>query len=527
MKRLSGYLEELRQADLRPGILIAALFVYAFLRNPILQLLDLEESAFVGGWPILSLVLNPFGFALVAALLVAPFLDKKWNWSFLPKEKRKGIDLRIFLLAIAAAFVWTYSLGEFNYYFNFWFFLERILILAFAIALWWSPKVLGVLYIIVILSAAQFNHPFAAADSDRQIIQDLFLLVLVYFLVTAFQERKRQEIYLLLLLHWASFYFTAGLFKLSIGDTFSWITENDLGMFVRNSLVHGLFPLPNSWNEPLARALSPISPWLAALVVLLECSVVLALFKRSYLGVLLFLFPALHLLLYLVSGYLYWQWAFITVLVVGLVRKEALNLQRARNVVIAFSVVIVVFGHWIFHTPRVAWYDLAFADYYYYEVELESGEVYEVSPSFFSRYDLPYAWEEHHSLGAGKHLQVLLGGTFYDLSELRALRRPTNTGYLKQLEAAYGVQHQNYVGAEKLKNFFRRYLRNYNANPQRAFAFWTWIDAPKGMNYVKRNFLRRPERIRRITLKNCKTYFDGREFQPFSQALSWSEEILF
>lgn len=523
-KIISGFLKQFSKAKSALLNVSLTVFGYAIFRGPVLAALNGSEASYSSGSPVLSLFYDPIGLSVAVVFILLPFLDRLLTWNSLGAEEHPFANLRVFFLIIGALLVWTYTVSEFNYYFNDWFFLERILIAVATVSLFWSPKGLGLLFVSTIVFAYQFNHPFFGADSDRQILQDMLLLSLVYFLLTTFRRRSKQELLFLLCLQWASFYFSAGLFKATIGDTFSWVTDNNLGFFVRNSLEHGLFPLSAAMNEPLANVFQSASSVFAFLVILIECSAILALFHRRIISAQMFVFPMLHAGLFLISGYSYWQWAVVSILIPILVYKGLR--QRVWNTAfVVFFVLVVPFGHWVFHVPRVSWYDVPFADRYIYRVRLSDISTAELPASFFARYDLPYAWEAHHSLGTEKHLQILLGGSFYDMPEIRALLRSRSVDEMFRIEKKYGVIHSNVGAATKLKNAFTTYIKNYNEKPYLAFAWWTWLDAPKGMTYAHGDFLREPKKIRRFAVVNIKSVWNGERYVRTSEREVWSHEF--
>lgn len=276
---------------------------------------------------------------------------------------------------------WYTTTSGYNFVLGQWHLIDRLLILALAVAVAVHPLFLVPFVLQIQIFTSQHQLVLGAsptAGTDRLAVAAI-VVVAVTFLVASMTEVGDTAPGLLLLgIVVAAHFFAPGRAKVAI----DWVTDNDLHHFAQSSYTTGWRGAGDgSWADRAASVLQTFR-WPAVIgTMVLEVGAAVAVFHRKMLRWFLPAWVLLHAGIFLVSGFFLFAWVVVELGLLVVLWRPDLSAWVARNDTVArgaIAVGAVALGWSWFSPPRLAWLDAPVS--YGYEIEAVglSGASYHV-----------------------------------------------------------------------------------------------------------------------------------------------------
>lgn len=418
-------------------------------------------------------------FLCVAYLFLHPFVwdAKQTKWS----EYEYGYWIKIFCFFVALVLCWELTTYDFNYYLNSGFYLDRILLIVFTIGMLYHPLFIPVFIITALLYRSQFNFPIGGFPLfDKRVLFDLLLLSYVFFVTNKFLKIKTSVFFLFVFCIIGGNYFSTFQAKiLNSPHGYEWLIENKLNWLFLNAHARGWlnFLSEESWFQ-FAGFLEKWSVFLQAIVLIIEGSAIVLLFKRSLTKYLLLGFAIMHLAIFLIGSMLFWKWMAIDLFLTLFLWKAPVGLLNelfSKSYKWA-SVLIIFFSSLLFQNYLIGWHDTPYNQLYTYQVECEDGNTYEFPKNDFNPYHQLIQHDKFNYLNPYKTLRIS-GFGYASKYPLAQVVRAASWEEVIQLKEKYGKVELDEMGVERYVEFMREYFKNYNERLTES-QFYTSLSAP-------------------------------------------------
>ena len=271
---------------------------------------------------------------------------------------------------------------------------------------------------------------------------------------------------------YASFYFIPGVKKLLISAHFyEWPFINELHMLAVWKIKMGWFSF---LEDPLKLKVVEWvknfnAPFLLS-ATLVELVSIFILYKRKYAPLFLLAFGSLHIMIFLVSGILFWKWTLanfaLVVLLIFLKDKSFDDVFDPKYFL--FSIVIILFSTIYFSPPALGWWDTR--NYFKFELEGvgESGESYRIQDSFLAPFHMIFIFQSYQYI---IDEQVIIpAGQAHDQDQYLETRDAGVKG-LQRVKEKYGDNPYDEERAEVLDEFLKTYFHNLNERKDKKTIF--------------------------------------------------------
>ncbi len=376
---------------LRVGWTTVILFTYFVLKEFVeLFSSNLSEDDYFNA----TFVLSALGAALplvIPIVFVLGYLALKENIGFVAKKWNQfenGRELNRFTIFVLGILVWNYALYDFNLYYDHGHYIERLLLIAFGLGAVRYPVLLLPFIWILIAIIGQFKYPFGIGlqyPLDDLLIRCL-LLVSSWFLVSILTGRKIVDgLFVLVVSLIAGYYFGPGIGKIKV----DWLEYNQVGLFAVAAYAHGWMSFISVETlERIVKFLLDINPALLIFTLVVELGGLFILTRKAALTALIVLWTAFHLGVFLLSGYLFWEWVVIEwALWFYFFRwKDRGRMDVFRKEYVLLSMILIFWCQRWATPPRLSWFDTGLDYNYQLEATLKNGEVRKLTPDIFSPY---------------------------------------------------------------------------------------------------------------------------------------------
>lgn len=388
-----------------------------------------------------------------------------------------GNSLRIIVCVTAVVIAWMYSSYAYNFYLDSFQLLDRTVLVALFIGICFRPIFVFPFVVQAIGLASQFMYPIGGYSWAVQ-DQSLHLLIgfIAFYLLWLFREKLDGRLFIffafcLLAIH----YFPSGLTKLAKG----WVFEDSMEYLVPNAFANGWF---HSWEHSsinrLTDNLAKISFPVKVLTLALECFGIVLLLNRIGAKIVLGAWMIFHISIFLLTGILFWQWVLVEGMFVSfLLRKERdweIEFWGIRT--FAFGCVLVASSLLWLKPVVLTWFDAKATYHYRFMAETESGEAFQLSPSFFAPYDYMFAVGNFHYLSEYKSLPIGWGAT--DFGTSKAMQFISTADDVIDYENERGVVEYSSENTAALTRFLENYIGRLNLSIDRKDSF-RYIAAPR------------------------------------------------
>lgn len=459
------------------AIVLLILVVHKYLYSSFFVGLQ-EEFFFNKFWAYEYIVTSKYIAVLTICLvLITSFISIKYpiRTFELPKT------VQILFYGTILILVWSFSLYEYNYYFDSWQYIDRILLVILATISIYNPY-LSVFFIMqACLISRQFSFPnfFIYSFTDKQIIFDTLLLIWI-FLIAKFTLPNKIKYEYLLIIFFAiigNWYFQAGMGKWSL----NWRESNHLVNLLASCASYGWdgFGLSSKLSLLLTRFNVEINILTLIIEILFP---LLIMVNKTFTKLVLFGFISFHISVFLVGGIFFWKWIILEILaLVGMLfwKLDFLNIYKKK--LLTTYILILAISPSIFRSTRLAWFDSGLTYLYSFYLVDEASDRIRLDASFFSPYDLPFAQNRFHFIDDN----LKLSGTFGATKEIEVVQfindnyPEVNGNEFNDLKDKYGKSYYDPIYLEKFKKFLYEFISNKLEGDKKVISY---LDPPMHIN---------------------------------------------
>lgn len=387
--------------------------------------------------------------------------------------------LRVFITVPTVLLAFAFSAYDFNHYFDQLHLPDRLLVISLGIATWVHPGFAAPTTIVTILIARQFSAPLNQYTwTDKRLLFDVLLLFHVYLCLHAFKKHKPFAFYSLALVLIGGSYIIPAFTKLELG----WHQQDELwNLFIGAYTNDWYATLSPETAVKIAQAIKKLTPLLLAGTLVFELIPFIFLLHRRLSMAILLGCAALHCGIFLASGIFFWKWITLDLVLVYVFRRmnreDAKLLFGPKNAYLWLSIPMMYFVRDYASVVRLGWLDTELNTTYHFEAVGESGQVYPVSRSFFSPFDVIFSQNRFPYLSRERNIPMTFGvHTNEDIGQ--AVNQARTAEDIEALERRYGQVTYHAAQARRFDRFIRRYFQSVNAHGEKKEAFYGWFGAP-------------------------------------------------
>lgn len=402
--------------------------------------------------------------SLLALAATCFFVWQGWSrlrWA----ELDPGIALRCFIGVLAGTLAWTFSVYDYNLYYDQGHYVERVLLVVLFAGSMWRPVLIAPFLLLVYAVTHQFDHPLACTWTDKRALFDLLALFVAFLCVRLWKPRNWPEIpaneflFLAIVLQAANYFFP-GFGKLIMG----WPMVERLDNLFVASYLNGWFGFL-SMDQALgwARLIADWNPLLVWGSLILELATLCCLWNRRACQILFLGCILLHGTICLTTGILFWKWIIFDAAIFGLligrdrIATAALFAPSRRWV----SVALILASPFYFDPPWLAWYDTELNEIYHLEAVTSTGKTFNIPRTLLTPYEVFFAQNKFHFLSPEKFVNGRYGTTPYWEVAHRLDGQPTRE-IADAVRNEFGELEHNAKKSAAFERFMQRYFANLN-----------------------------------------------------------------
>ncbi|MEM7434120.1 MAG: hypothetical protein AAF436_03140 [Myxococcota bacterium] len=444
----------------------------------------LPRSAYESGSTVLGMLAHtPTAVMLLVGILPLFIFRKRITWT----EVDDSLKMRTFVWIVAAVMGVTFVLSDYNYYYDQAFLMDRIVLLALLIAVWFHPGFLFPFVLVMMTFALQIHYPLPEGmwnwPDKRMPTHMLFAFVWFVYLRIFVKTDPRLPLVLALFMAGAG-YAHAGFSKVAIGpEVTTWLLENPTANIFVSAYQQGrwLGHLDEAQVISMAGVLERVGVLNNAFTLFAEIGAGLVLLDKRVARFFLAACILLHLGILSTTGIFFWKWIIVDLSMIVFagtlwqwnlpdpaVTKRAIAMLTA-------STMILGAAHTKVTGILFAWWDTRHSQFFSYEVETESGKTYELDPRYFVPYDIVFVQSRFY-YAAPKRILPGTFGVSHRYPVFRALQDAT-VDDLPAVTEEYG----QWLFSESIRydygRFIQRYVRAVMRGDDKEFLP-TWFSVP-------------------------------------------------
>jgi hypothetical protein len=466
---------------------------------------------------------------LVGLPLLAMFVEARiLSWHVLDPRFRT----RSLICGVAGILAWTCSTYPVNLYYDQIHIVDRLLIVAVWVWLWFHPIAIVPFLGMVMVMMGQQVTPLPEGSwtwPDKRLPLDLLTAFAAYLLVRALL-RDRVKPFVLpftLLCVTGAVYGHAAVNKALLGpDLLWWVSNNDLSNLLVSSHVQGgwLRQLSDETIVAIAQKMHVFKLPLAGVTFLIELSGFALAVRWQLTRVLLLGFIAFHVGVLASSGIFFWKWMIVDALLLWyftmLHRDARVQTDRPASERVAcfaprmslLAVAVMVAVRFVVPLVPFAWLDTRVVNFFEIYGVSASGERYRLEARFFAPYDILVHQSRHFALVDGPVLVGTYGVTF-DPAIARALDNAEPKD-LPGLRSRFGQDWRSESLDATYVDFIRRYVVNAQRRGRRE-AVADWLVPPFHFRTtLPPDTYRSQQRLAAVEIEFLEYLFDGSRIVP-------------
>ncbi|MEL6150200.1 MAG: hypothetical protein AAFR56_11305, partial [Chloroflexota bacterium] len=428
-----------------------------------------------------------------------------------------GQLFRVFTMVLVITMAWYTSTLAYNEYMGQFYGVERILIVVFAVLVWFNPWFIVPSFMLALMMVYQLAYPFPTTTIDKTLLWESLYLLLTFVVLRVVVRIQPHHALLALLVLAAAHYNYAGFSKLATeGAPLAWVYDSGLDNLYIASYQHGwLSMLPEATALQIAGLIgTPLGEiGLNGFALVAEAGMLAVLFNRRVALVALALQFLLHAGIVAATGIFFWKWMVVLVALgwwmVRLWNTDALT-ALYRPVVIAGALLLTLA---VRHTTDVQifyWFNTPVNHIYELKAVTEDGEVYHVPRRMMEPDAIYFMQNELWGLSEDLHISRISGttATYEDYTRIK------ETEDIRAYIAEYGEIRYS----EFFEQLFTEYMRRVFDTPHQH----RWIDriaSPTHINYTYHGDDRydgeTPIRAIRVVMRT--TYYTGHSIEVLDE----------
>ena len=429
------------------------------------------------------------------------------SWDYL----QHGIQIRLFVMILAASITWPLVTAGFNYYFDHGFAVEKIILLLLLPFIWWRPGFVYLFIAFAYLLLWQLGEPSLGGSIYPHKLQLLRGLVVYAAAFTAFiitGDRRARGFLIVICSFVAAAYWIPAVAKMGI----NWLSVNKLWYMPVSAYSHGwLASLTPAEIVTYAGTIAPLN-FVAKLFVLgIEALCLIFLLRRRLSISLLVLLIVFHLAVFALYGFFFWTWILVDLALIILLRsldRDTLDgLFNARS--LGVSVLIIAAASWWASPPILGWYDTPLSYSYRVTTTDQDGRSLQIHPKYFAPYDDVFTMSSFSYLDDTHRILTGSYGTTHDDEIIGALTNAKTPEDVLRIEERLGRDQFDLKKHERLETFLTQFIANKRVhNPSTS-----WLDrlrAPQQF-WSSRGVVPASDDMRDITITETTIFFDGKK----------------
>lgn len=396
-------------------------------------------------------------------------------------QYKKRVEVPIYIKIIVGLCIliltWSYSLYEYNYYFNQWHLYDRVLLIILGILSIRHPffTIFFVLQTICISKQFTFPKGFVYSLTDKKIIFDILILYWLFYVFQIFIKNINWKFFIVIILATiGNWYFLASYGKFRL----DWLQENQTFNLYSSVQVFGWLQfLPDYITISLGSFIKNNNNFIQISVIIIELllPIIILLHRRLVLPT-LSLYIVFHIMIFLFSGIFFWKWILLEISLIFIIKYFQLNLSKSKYLLLYFPLLFC--SSLFLKSFSLSWLDSGYIHHYKFHFQTDSNEIITLDASFFSPYDLIFAQNRFHYLFNNKVLSYTFGST-----QSKDVVRFINDLKKNNFDKNKIINFKNKNGTNKYnlnkKLMLESFLKNFVMNKLQNDVKWiNYIDPP-------------------------------------------------
>lgn len=412
---------------------------------------------------------------LIATAIFLIFFRKDLfiSWTDLPKGK----SLRILIVAAAGILTWSYATSNYNLYFDRAFYPDRLLLFIFLLLIYWRPVfVLPFLTVLLPIAWQVTVLPYVSLTAPSLLFRIIILFSCFLLIYPLTKKFLISDFVFLTGCLVAAHYWSSGLGKFN----WNWIRYDQISFMLPDRYPKGwLVFLEPDTIASITQTLSWFNLPMKIFTLIVEFGAFLFFLHRRSAQFFLGGFVIFHLGVFFVSGFFFWMWMLIEVVLLWLFFKKGgfstLPIFSKKHLII--SIFLIVGGTIWVNPPTLAWFDIPVSYTYRFEAETADGKTYRLPGNFFAPYDYQFSLNIFMYLNPKPMVPYTFGTRSSAKIALKVME-------LESEEEVFAFEESDgkiYFDA-KTKEAFEAFIRQYIQNWNKRFSNETWlsyIQAPR------------------------------------------------
>lgn len=453
-------------------------------------------------------------------------------------EWEHGRALRLLIVLPLAMFAYSGSTFDYNMYLDEGHAIDRLLLVAAAIASWYTPLAVPIATRFAMVMLKEAYVPIRLDDFEFRAPAEFMCIASIFIWASAVSHSFKIKHFLLVFISsWAGYYYIAGIAKWNIGPEYSWLLENKLTNVAVAGYVRGWMSFLD--HDAYMRFIDFVAHFdlaMAVFTLVIEMGAIIGLFIHPRLSKWWFIGLAiLNLGIFATTGIFFWKWIFPNFVfawwVMGPGRPLVDQLYRQKLVLL-----VGIFSVWwstqhyrvLYWTTRVSWYDTRLEQNYELWGIGESGQRYLIDPATITPMDMHwtqgsfcYTTNDHSLTGI-----FATSGNYGIMKKLENYEQPEQA-----LRLFKGAKRCGNKRRKAFDDFMIRYFGNINRYG-RKHQWLSWIGRPahiwvfpKGSFYEGLDRYEEQEPLTRIEVTRQVIYRHGGKLHNLDQELVHTVDI--
>lgn len=423
---------------------------------------------------------------VIIYFLVVTLVSIKLNffnpWKFYFKDKSY---IKYLPFAFAIILTWTYSMNDYNIYYDQAYYIDRILLIGFTVLFWFYPVIIVYYLPIMFLQMGQFYAPNSSylLTDKYMVFNDLFFFYgwIVLFLVWEKFKNKLPKIEIsdwvniiimfFLVVHGAA-YFLPFLEKILIDGS---PNEGGLALgtsqFLQRGWLKGHCDL--TFVKTLIESVKSVELVLMWATFIVQGAGLFITANRKLAILVLLCTSGFNFFVFLISGIFFWKWILANLVLILFIIKFKPDLFKPENSIYKYiGIGVIAISYFVITSPLLGWHFLPFSNNHVIEVVTRSGSHKMVNPHEIYGYDT-FFQNPNNFLPAydGQHVSG------YTIDHY--IWKKTKNKTVKQLEdyrVEFGINNYSENKVNLLQSFIKRYFKNFNSRLESG----GWINSKVG-----------------------------------------------
>lgn len=448
---------------------------------------------------------------IVLGSVLLSFLLRNKSWEFNELIR----PLKIMVFSAIFFFIWILCFESFDFYYNSWFFIDRLLILLFGVLVFYRMSFILPFTVFALIYYAHYYSAF-----DWQYIHDIRPLTNLLFVVSLLAIPKNKiisqdKVLLFVVISVLSAYFWSGYGKITVSpNAYEWILHNELYLLPLNAQLRG-------WDlgffgfllDASVCFLKKFGVFISAFIFLIEFFCLFALSSKRLTAILLLSLTLMHIGIGLFVGLFFWVWLGMDLLLLLVFwSSKSLPFAVSGKFKLFKSASLILIGVIIFRPIQLAWFDSRFQWYTSINLKDSESKMYTMDKNEFGGYSYLFA----HDIMQAMIPFGIPGDNGYSASyqEVNLFKTFQSTdNYFNQISSTFPNRYQEDWNTQ-VQSFLISYFRN--RNKANSLAIHYKLHPPRQLYMFQGEFesIKKSCEIVQVELQLKAFIWDTKEYLP-------------